>query len=79
MQISFVMLIVLLFSDQISGGATVSGGGGAGCLWKKASKVVYGIRIVRFLLVIKQSTKIVCQTQKKMTAGYLGYITTINP
>ena len=39
MQISFVMLIFLLFSDQISGGAKVSEGGtasGGRPLWKKA-------------------------------------------
>ena len=43
MHISFVMLIFLLFSDQISGGAKVSEGGrtasGGHPLWKKASKV----------------------------------------
>ena len=36
MQISFVMLIFLLFSDQISGGQTASGAPPAP-LWKKAS------------------------------------------
>ena len=37
MQISFAMLIFLLFSDQISGGQSATGGVPLSPLWKKAS------------------------------------------
>ena len=43
MQISFAMLIFLLFSDQISGGQTASGGHP---LWKKARFILAEISLL---------------------------------
>ena len=74
MQISFVMLIFLLFSDQISEGAKVSEGGklpkgGAPCLlWKKARAQYIG----GYPQCIGGQGDAPCLLWKKARAQYIG-------
>ena len=55
MQISFVMLIFLLFSDQISGGAKVSEGGKLPQEAPCGRKPVYGVLELKTAIKIPES------------------------